>query len=361
MSDSGVVLHASPRETDFSEPTVIGGRYNPDHPLISSIYANVNLEAGPAHWSFHKWNPTFGTISRYRISRYLGSGRYSDVFVGHCNGHADLAVKILKPIINQSKIRREAKTLTIVQGHRNVLRLQDVLIDPSTSLVSFVTELVAVVGWKELIATMKLDDIRFYFYSLLKGIDHTHSRGIMHRDIKPGNILCEHPQGVVKIADWGLAEFYHPLRKYQGLIGTLRYEAPELLVDFGYYHYSVDIWSAGCMLLGALCGKKCVFHGDSADGVLRMIAEMNGGRKMAKWMRKYKMGLMPETIQAFEAIPGVGFEPLFPASRRQFQDTDALDLARKMLKIDHNKRITASQALQHPFFAIVREREGTDR
>jgi casein kinase II subunit alpha len=145
-------------------------------------------------------------------------------------------------------MRREAKVLTYLAGYPNVLTLHDI--------VSLVTEYVCSVKWKSLVAMMELDDIRFYFSSLLKGIEYTHSHGIMHRDIKPSNALCKHHRGIIKIADWGVAEFYHPMRKYQGQIGTLRYEAPELLIDFAYYNYAADVWAVGVCFSERSQGKS---------------------------------------------------------------------------------------------------------
>jgi casein kinase II subunit alpha len=343
-------IHAAPRESDFTEPQIIRGRYNPAHPLISRVHTNVNLEAGQSHWSYNKWNPTFGPVNRYMISRWLGGGTFSDVFLGNSSSAIPCAVKILKPIVCGSRIRREAKILFALQGQPNILGILDIVMDPRTSLVSLVTEYVENISWTKLVGMMELADMRNYFAGILTGLEFCHSRGIMHRDIKPANVLCQHPRGVVKIADWGTAEFYHPLRKYTSKVGTLRYKAPEILLDFGYYNYAVDIWGVGCMLLGALCKRIAVFEGETIDGVLQSIAQTIGGQKIANWMVKYKMRIMPETIEGYRNITGSGFNTLFGALRRRFQDFSALDLCKKMLKIDHRKRITASEALLHPFF-----------
>jgi casein kinase II subunit alpha len=353
MSEEDLQLHAAPAEAAFPVPTIVSHRFNPLHPLISAYYENVNLESGPSHWSFRRWNPAFGVLSRYSISRLIGSGRYSDVFIGHVDDNI-CAIKILKRI-NPDKIRREAKVLMNLNGHPNILSLSDILCDPRSSVISLVTDYVENVPWKALIGEMKLDDIRFYIYRILQALQFSHERGIMHRDIKPSNILCTSPRGTVKVADWGLAEFYHPLRKYSHQVGTLRYQAPELLVDFGYYHYSVDVWSVGCILLGALCGRKWVFEGKTSVQVMGRIATLLGGQGIAKWFRKYRMAVPPEMIESFERIPADGFDSLFGITRRAFKDPEGIELVHRMLKIDHKKRISAREALDHPFFAIVRD------
>ena len=73
----------------------------------------------------------------------------------------------------------------------------------------------------------------------------SHSNGIMHRDVKPGNIMFDPDNKVLKLVDWGLAEFYHPGEPYS-LYGTTRpYKAPEQLVGMEFYDYSMDMWSVG--------------------------------------------------------------------------------------------------------------------
>ena len=74
--------------------------------------------------------------------------------------------------------------------------------------------------------------------------------GIMHRDIKPLNILIDHPEKKIRIIDWGLAEFYFPGKEYNVRVASRYFKGPELLVDYIYYDYSLDIWSLGATFAG---------------------------------------------------------------------------------------------------------------
>lgn len=99
-------------------------------------------------------------------------------------------------------------------------------------------------------------DVRYYMYELLKALDYCHSMGIMHRDVKPHNVMIDHTKRQIRLIDWGLADFYHPGEKYNVRVASRCFKGPELLVDFHYYDYSLDLWSYGCMLAGMVIGAK---------------------------------------------------------------------------------------------------------
>jgi casein kinase II subunit alpha len=354
MSEDNLPLAAAPRDSAFPEKTITDNEFNPNHPLISSVYANVNLQCGSSHWDFRRWNPAFGQLTRYSIVKWIGGGRYSDVFAGLVDSSELCAIKVLKPI-NQDKIRREVKIMQILSGHPNILRLQDVLLHPDTSIISLVTEFVDNRSWREFISRVKLSGIRLYIYKLLSALEFAHSHGIMHRDVKFGNVLCLDPTTTVKLADWGLAEFYHPMRKYSSRVGTLPFKSPELLFNLGFYNYAVDIWALGCIFLGMLTGVKRVFDGQFERDVTNRIVLRLGGQKLARWLVKYKLEISEMAVRSYEAVTGTGFDDLFGPNRRKFKDEAALDLVKKMLTIDHKKRISAHNALNHAFFAELRD------
>jgi casein kinase II subunit alpha len=90
-------------------------------------------------------------------------------------------------------------------------------------------------------------EVRYYLYELLRGLDFCHSMGIIHRDIKPRNIIVNPGTKQLRIIDWGLSEFYLPDKPYNVRVASRAYKGPELLVDYKYYDYSLDLWSVGCV------------------------------------------------------------------------------------------------------------------
>ena len=105
------------------------------------------------------------------------------------------------------------------------------------------------------------EDIKLYIWQILRGLEYAHSKGLIHRDIKPGNVLFDNQAKRIKIADWGLADFYIPQKNYNCRVASRYFKGPELLVGNGYYDYQLDIWSVGCMLAGMMFNREPFFKG----------------------------------------------------------------------------------------------------
>ena len=95
-------------------------------------------------------------------------------------------------------------------------------------------------------------------YELLRTLDYSHSKGIMHRDLKMSNILVDVDSRQIWLIDWGLSRFYTPFRELDTGMGTPKFRGPELILDITEYHYSVDVWSLGC-IFGALIFDQSPF------------------------------------------------------------------------------------------------------
>jgi len=107
-----------------------------------------------------------------------------------------------------------------------------------------------------------LDFVKSIMYQILKGVEFLHSRKVLHRDLKPQNILIDEKLRV-KIADFGLSRTYSiPIRQYTKEVLTLWYRAPELILGINEYSTGIDMWSVGC-IFAELFFKKPFFTGDS--------------------------------------------------------------------------------------------------
>ena len=142
--------------------------------------------------------------------RKLGRGKYSEVFESiNIISNEKCVVKTLKPV-KKKKIKREIKILENLRGGTNVITLHGVVKDPVSRTPALIFEHVNNTDFKQLYQTLTDYDIRGYLYELLRALDYCHSMGIMHRDVKPHNVMIDHENRRLRLIDWGLAEFYHP-------------------------------------------------------------------------------------------------------------------------------------------------------
>lgn len=194
------------------------------------------------------------------------------------------------------------------------------------------------------VAGIPLPLVKSYLFQLLQGLAFCHSHRVLHRDLKPQNLLIN-AAGEIKLADFGLARaFGVPVRTYTHEVVTLWYRAPEILLGCKYYSTAVDIWSLGCIFAEMLT-KKALFPGDSEiDQLFRIFRTL---------------GTPDETVW-----PGVtsmpDYKPSFPKWARQdlakvvpVLDEDGRELLGEMLNYDPNKRLSAKNALVHRYFRDV--------
>ncbi|KAK1323038.1 putative serine/threonine-protein kinase [Acorus calamus] len=184
--------------------------------------------------------------------------------------------------------------------------------------------------------------VKCYMQQLLRGLEHCHARGVLHRDIKGSNLLIDN-NGILKIADFGLATFFHPnqTQPLTSRVVTLWYRPPELLLGATEYGVAVDMWSTGCILAELLAGKP-IMPGRTEVEQLHKIFKLCGSPSEEYW-RKSK--LPHATI----------FKPQHPY-RRIVADTfkdfppSALAVLDVLLAIEPDGRGSAASALKSDFF-----------
>jgi len=193
------------------------------------------------------------------------------------------------------------------------------------------------------VSTLSPNLVQSYCKQLLQGLTYCHQRRIVHRDLKPQNLLID-KKGSLKIADFGLARaFCVPVRQYTHEVVTLWYRAPEILLGSATYSIPVDMWSAGCIFAEMLT-KKPIFPGDSEIDQLFKIFRQLGTPTEEIW-------------HGCTSLPD--YKPSFPKWKKQelgklFENSHptAIDLLEKMLIYEPAQRISAREALRHPYFAV---------
>ena len=190
-------------------------RHTPSVVSIARDYADVNSKQPREYWDYEKyvcdWNKS---LDNYTLMRKIGRGKYSEVFEGFdTDKNRSICIKVLKPV-KKIKIKREIKILETLKNGTNIIELYDIVLDPLSGIPSLIFEYVDNINFKTLYETFSDNDVRYYMYELLKAIDYCHSKGIMHRDIKPHNVMIDAKQRKLRLIDWGLSEFYHPKQTY---------------------------------------------------------------------------------------------------------------------------------------------------
>ena len=178
-------------------------------------------------------------------------------------------------------------------------------------------------------------------YQLLAGVAFCHERRVLHRDLKPQNLLVN-KEGELKLADFGLARaFGIPVRSYTHEVVTLWYRAPDVLMGSRKYSTPVDLWSVGC-IFGEMSSGRPLFPGTSDQDQLQRIFKVLGTPTEDIWATMIEL---PEYKSDWKVYESKSLDELCPKL-----EPLGLELLTVMLQYAPEKRITAKQAMKHPYF-----------
>lgn len=335
---------------------------------------------------FKVFNQDFIVDERYTVTKELGQGAYGIVCAA-VNNHTNEGVAIKKVTnvfskkILAKRALREIKLLQHFRGHRNITCLYDMDIPrPDNFNETYLYEELMECDLAAIIRSgQPLTDAHFqsFIYQILCGLKYIHSANVLHRDLKPGNLLvnadCE-----LKICDFGLARGFSVdpdenagyMTEY---VATRWYRAPEIMLSFQNYtkastshachplsshcsfavsHYSprrltatVDVWSVGC-ILAELLGGRPFFKGrdyvDQLNQILHILGTPN-----EETLSRIGSPRAQEYVRNLPFMAKKSFPSLFPNA-----NPDALDLLDRMLAFDPSRRISVEQALEHQYLAI---------
>lgn len=301
----------------------------------------------------------FFVDERYEILDTLGSGAYGVVVSARdkVSGRVVAIKKIEKAFEHSTFTKRTLRELKIMRllSHENIIKIETIQLPQSKedfNEIYVVAELMETDLSSIIKSPQPLSDehCQFFLYQLLRGMKYMHSAQILHRDLKPRNLLvnsnCD-----LKICDFGLArpcisELKVRATQMTDYVATRWYRAPELLLTFKRYTTAVDMWSVGC-IFGEILQRKPLLPGSDSSHQLELIFNLIG----------------TPSEEDIECIPTArAREKVLRMPRRQGRSFDqmfrhanplALDLLRKMLLFNPDKRISVEDALRHPYLSAL--------
>ncbi|XP_028989443.1 mitogen-activated protein kinase 7 [Betta splendens] len=337
------------------------GRENPNQRGVQAAGGTTDTSTAAKNLALLKarsLDVKFDVGEEYDIIETIGTGAYGVVSSARRrdNGQQVAIKKIsnaFEVLTNAKRTLRELKILKHFK-HDNIIAIKDIL-QPNLPHSAFKSVYVVLdlmeSDLHQIIhsaQTLTPEHTRYFLYQLLRGLKYVHSANVIHRDLKPSNLLvnenCE-----LKIGDFGMARGLssHPEESYSFMteyVATRWYRAPELLLSLNHYSLAIDLWSVGC-IFAEMLGRKQLFPGNNYIHQLQLILSVLGtptediiGAIRSDRIRSYVQSLPPNF-----AVP---LAKQYPQA-----EPEALDLLAAMLRFDPRKRISVTQALEHPYLA----------
>uniref|UniRef100_A0A096LQB7 cyclin-dependent kinase n=1 Tax=Poecilia formosa TaxID=48698 RepID=A0A096LQB7_POEFO len=300
----------------------------------------------------------FGKLETYIKLDKLGEGTYATVFKGRSKLTDNLVA--LKEIRLEHEegapctaIREVLVSLLKDLKHANIVTLHDIVhTDKSLTLVFEYLDKDLKQYMDDCGNILSMQNVKIFLYQILRGLAYCHRRKVLHRDLKPQNLLIN-DRGELKLADFGLARAKSvPTKTYSNEVVTLWYRPPDVLLGSSEYSTQIDMWGVGCIFYEMAAGRP-LFPGSTVEDELHLIFRLLGTPTEDSWpgissideFRSYK-------FSKYKPQPLINHAP----SRL---DNDGIELLSSFLKYESKKRISADEAMRQPYFRTLGPRVHT--
>lgn len=308
-----------------------------------------------------QWSRDF--LTKYQIGKSIGAGSYGCIHEGiDKNTMQSVAIKKIRCFSSDptevKHLLREISILRMVKGHPGLISLEYLATSSPTERLEEIdlvfkrydTDLHQII---RSLQPLKNEHLQYFIYQVICGVYSLHSAGLIHRDLKPSNLLIK-SNCDLKICDFGLARAFKKIdtsfelpsppqlfRQQTAYIVTRWYRSPEVILNYGAEQAS-DMWSVGC-ILAELVLRRPLFTADDYLGMLKVIFQLIG-TPSAEDCNHLRYEGSKNYVKNLPAIKPQSFSDVFKNA-----EPNLIDLLEKLLVFNPAKRLTAEQALAHPF------------
>ncbi|PFH54725.1 hypothetical protein AMATHDRAFT_267 [Amanita thiersii Skay4041] len=297
-------------------------------------------------------DPVKAKETKYIQLEKLGEGTYATVYKGRSKAtneivalkeiHLDAEEGTPSTAIREISLMKELK-------HVNVVRLHDVIHTETKLILIFEyceQDLKKYMDQHGDRGALDPNTVRSFMYQLLKGTAFCHENQVLHRDLKPQNLLINR-KGELKLGDFGLARaFGVPVNTFSNEVVTLWYRAPDVLLGSRTYSTSIDVWSCGCIFAEMITGVPLFRGRDNQDQLLHIMRVI--GTPSESQFQKIQRESPEIQLKPCPRYPKMPFSQVLPKA-----SPHAIDLLERLLKFDPADRISAAEALSHPYFTTA--------
>lgn len=279
----------------------------------------------------------------------LGEGTYATVYKGRSRATNEIvALKEIHLDPEEGTPSTAIREISLMKelNHPNILHLHDVIHTENKLVLVFEyceQDLKRYMDTHGVRGALDPATVRSFMYQLLRGTAYCHDNRVLHRDLKPQNLLINR-KGELKIGDFGLARAYGvPVNTYSNEVVTLWYRAPDVLMGSRNYDAAIDIWSCGCIMAEMITGMPLFRGRDNPDQLLAIMKII--GTPEDRVIKKMAQETPDIQFKSYPRFPKVPWPNILPGASAQ-----ACDLIDRLLQFDPTSRPNALDALFHPYF-----------
>ncbi|XP_078091289.1 cyclin-dependent kinase 17 isoform X1 [Mustelus asterias] len=288
----------------------------------------------------------FGKLETYVKLDKLGEGTYATVFKGRSKLTDNLvALKEIRLEHEEGAPCTAIREVSLLKDlkHANIVTLHDIIhTEKSLTLVFEYLDKDLKQYMDDCGSIMSMHNVTIFLFQILRGLAYCHKRKVLHRDLKPQNLLINE-KGELKLADFGLARAKSvPTKTYSNEVVTLWYRPPDVLLGSSEYSTQIDMWGVGCIFYEMASGRP-LFPGSTVEDELHLIFRLLGTPTEETWP-----GI--SSNEEFKAYNFPKYKPQLVINHAPRLDTEGIDLLSNFLQYQAKKRISAEDAMKHIYF-----------